>query len=112
MEKSEYIQIQDEAWELIESYTDTENKTYAVEALKKLSVLKIAVDNGKNVLLYQQAKTLLGIAMCLVFLDDSVDALKVFDELESLTPSFLTPRKDELKRLKKLGREFKAECFD
>ena len=72
----------------------------------------VAVDNGKNVVLYQQAKTLLGIAMCLVFLDDSVDALKVFDELESLTPSFLTPRKDELKRLQKLGREFKAECFD
>ncbi len=111
MGKSEYIKIQDEAWDLIELFTDTENKSHALEALKKLSALKLAVDHGKNVLLYQQAKTLLGIAMCLVYLDDSLDALKVFDELERLTPSFLTPRKDELRRIQKIGREFKKDCF-
>ena len=112
MEKSEYIKIQDEAWNLIELFTNTENKSHALEALKKLSALKLSVDHGKNVLLYQQAKTLLGIAMCLAYLEDSADSLKVLEELESLKPSFLTPRKDELRRIQKLGREFKAECFE
>lgn len=113
MEKSEYIKIQEKAWEFIERISDdaSECKSLALEALKMLSSLKIAVDDGKNVLLYQQAKTLLGIAVCLVTLDDSLDALKILDELERLEPSLLTPCKDKLNRLKAAGRELRKEVF-
>lgn len=114
MERSDYIRTQDDAWRKINKAIDDNDdvdKPLVYEALKQLTALKISVDEGRNVLLYQHAKTLLGIAMCLCCLDDDLDALKVLDELEHLTPSFITPRKDELKRLKNLGRELKKEHF-
>lgn len=113
MADSEYIQIQNKAWNLVEQVYESdaeEDKPTIYEALKLLASLEVYAE-VHNVLLCQQAKTLYGIAICLIYLDDSLDALKYLDELENLQPTFLTPKKDELKYYQKLGRELKREYF-
>lgn len=108
-EPSEYIKRQDQGWDLIGKYEEDENPQHLVSALKILGGLDIYVEEGGNILLYQQAKTLLGIAYCLANLNDMLDAKVYFDKLENLTPSVFTPQKQELYRLQQIGREIKIE---
>lgn len=113
MEKSEYIKRQDQAWDMLKNLSDDEHiyKSQALEALKILAALDLSVDNGYSVLLYQHAKTLLGEAICLYCLDDTLDAIKVLDKLDRLKPSIITPCKDKLKYYQTRGKELRREII-
>lgn len=113
MEKADYIKIQDEAWKIIDNLPDNEEKykSHVLEALKMFSTLDIFEGNGNFVFLYQHAKTLLGESLCLYLLSDTLDAIKVLDRLERLQPTFMTPCKDELKRIQTVGRDLRREIL-
>lgn len=113
MENSEYIKRQDQAWDMLENLSDDEHiyKSQALKALKILAALDLSVDNGYSVLLYQHAKTLLGIAICLYYLEDTLDAIKVLDKLDRLKPSIITPCKNILKHYQTTGKELRRKII-
>ena len=113
MEKSEYIKRQDHSQDILENLSDDEciYKSQALEALKILAALDLSVENGYNVLLFQHAKTLLGEAICLYCLEDTLDAMKVLDKLDRLKPSIITPCKDKLKHYQTRGKELRREII-